>query len=488
MLDKKPTRYEEVAEHIIALIDRGVYKPGDKIPSLRDLSDSLHVSVNTIQEAYWLLEGRRFLEAVPQSGYFVKKRNEPPHLQAPNPATMDPDQVGLCRIYGAFQERGISEEDGCGLGIATLSCSMWPADKLQKCTMDAIRLHQKESMDYQLVPGYAPLREQIAIHGMTGGSRFFPDNIVITSGCQESVYLALASLTSPGDTVAVESPIYFNLLRLMESLHLKVLEIPCSPGEGMHLETLLFALDNYSVKVVLTIANFNNPTGSIMSDVKKEELVRMLSVKQIPLIEDDIYGDLYFGTERPRSCQSFDRDGTVLYCSSFSKTIFPGLRLGWIVPGRYREPVENLKNLINLGSSSLSQVSVTLFLQDGAFARHLKKNRARLKEKVYGLRDSVLRYFPAGTEVTSPEGGMVLWVCMPAFFESRQLYKKAREQNIFIAPGNMFSLQNRYGRYLRLNGGVWTAGTDKKIEMLGHMALKLIEDGDTREPRYGNGP
>jgi DNA-binding transcriptional MocR family regulator len=241
----------------------------------------------------------------------------------------------------------------------------------------------------------------------------------------------------------------------------------------MHLETLAFALDNYDVSAVFTIANFHNPTGSLMSDAKKAELVRMLSAREIPLIEDDVYGDLHFGDDRPRPCKAFDTDGTVLYCSSFSKTISPGLRVGWIEPGRWYSEIESLKMQINLGAASVPQVATTLFLKDGGFARHLRRLRGEVAFRARSLRASVLAHFPEGTTVSDPAGGMVLWVSLPDGVSSRELYRLALDRKIMIAPGHVFSLQNRFESQLRLNAGVWENSTDAKIEILGNLAKSL---------------
>jgi DNA-binding transcriptional MocR family regulator len=474
--ESKPlARYEDVAARIVDLIESGAYKAGEKIPSLRELADSLKLSVNTVRDAYALLEEQRYIQASPQSGYYVIPRVAALSctLSGPDPVKMDPQRVSLCRVYSAFLDRG-SAADACGLGIATLSADMWPTEKMQKCAVDAVRFHDKEFVEYMMAPGYAPLREQLAIQGLSGGSRLSPDRLIVTSGCQESMYLALACLTSPGDTVAVESPIYFNLLKMMESLRLNVLEIPCSADDGMHLETLRFALDHYSIAAVLTIANFHNPTGSLMPDAKKEELVRLLSKKGIPLIEDDIYGELSFGSERPRTCQSFDTDGTVLYCSSISKTISPGMRIGWIEPGRWYDAIENMKNLVNLGTSSIPQIATAIFLQDGAYVRHIRRLRLQLKEKMAALRSSVLEHFPEGTRATDPEGGMVLWVSLPEKIKALELYRLAMESGIVIAPGPLFSLQDRFTSDIRLNAGIWSPSTNEKIQLVGSLARSLL--------------
>jgi DNA-binding transcriptional MocR family regulator len=357
---------------------------------------------------------------------------------------------------------------------------LWPSERLQRCVTDAVRLHPLDAFDYQMVPGYAPLREQIAIHGLASETRMRPDRIIVTCGCQESIYLALEALTSPGDTVAVESPVYFSVLDILARFRLKVLEIPCTPPDGMHLETLAFALDHYTVSAVLTIANFHNPTGCLMPDGKKKELVRMLAARGVPLIEDDVYGDLSYGEdgglrgrERPRSCKSFDSAGNVLYCSSFSKTVSPGLRVGWIEAGKAHDRVEQAKSLINLGASSLAQVSASLFLKDGNFPRYLRQLRLRLAANMRDLRESVLRYFPEGTTVSDPSGGLVVWVEMPGNTSSMDLYRKALERNIMIAPGRVFSLCSRFENRFRLNAGVWEPVTDAVIRELAGIADSL---------------
>ena len=470
------TQYEDLARRMIELIASGAYKRGERLPSIRDLAADFRVSVNTVRDAYSLLERGRYVEAVPQRGYFVSNRETVAPIQAQDPSAMNPGSFSICSIYNALQNGGTVDEDASGLAIATLSRRLWPTERLQKHAVDAVRLRPADSLDYQMSPGYALLREQIAIHGLTSGTRLLPENIVVTSGCQEALYIALSTVVSPGDTVAIESPVYFNLLDMLARLGVRILEIPCSPEEGMSLEALSFALDQYAVSAVLTIANFNNPTGSCMPEAKKAALVSLLSARGIPLIEDDVYGDLHFGadgSDRPITCKSFDRDGTVLYCSSFSKTLSPGLRIGWIEPGRWRVGVEKLKTLMNLGASSLAQVTVALYLQEGGFPRHLRKLRSTLADSVASMRASVLDHFPEGTTVTDPPGGLVLWVTLPEGASSMELYRRALARKIMIAPGRVFSLRDRFESCFRLNAGVWEPGTDAKIRELGLLARGL---------------
>ncbi len=484
MEDKRPARYEDLACRIAELIRSGSYKPGDRLPSIRELAATFCVSVNTVREAYALLEKDRFVEAVSYRGYFVADREHVAPPTVPNPASMNPELFSLCSIYSTLRKYSPETEDAGGLAIATASSRLWPVERLQKHAVDAVRLHPDVAFDYQMSPGYEPLREQIAILGLSSKTRMSADRVIVTSGCQESIYLALAATVAPGETVAVETPVYFNLLDMLSQFRAKVLEIPCAGEGGMHLETLEFALDHHRVSAVLTIANFNNPTGSVMSDERKERLVGMLSRRGIPLIEDDIYGDIHYGgaegADRPRTCKSFDRDGTVLYCSSLSKTLSPGLRVGWIEAGRWHDQAERLKTLVNLGASSLSQVTAALFLQEGSFPRHVRRLRAIVGENMDALRRSVREYFPEGTTMTDPSGGFVLWVSLPRGASSMELYRRALERNVLIAPGRVFSLEDRYNSSLRLNAGVWESSTDGKIRLLGSLAREIAEETPSR--------
>lgn len=484
MESKRIARYEILADRLAELIASGAYRRGARLPSIRELARDFGVSVNTARDAYALLERRRYVEAFPQRGYFVADRETVAPVSVPDPTAMNPERFSICSIYGASQKTGDFEEDSSGLAIATLSRRLWPVERLQRHAVDAARIFPVDSFDYQMSPGYPLLREQIAIHGLASGTRLIPENLVVTSGCQEALYLALSAVASPGAAVAIESPVYFNLIDMLGSLGLRILEIPTSEESGMSLAALEFVLDEYRVAAVLTIANFNNPIGSCMSDEGKASLVRLCASRGIPLIEDDVYGDLNFetrGVERPRTCKSFDRDGGVLYCSSFSKTLSPGLRVGWIEAGRWRAQVEKRKTIVNIGASSIAEVTAALYLREGGFSRHLRRLRSALADNVSALRASILEHFPEGTTVTDPRGGMVLWIGLPDGVSSMELYRLALARKIMIAPGRVFSLRDRFESRFRLNAGVWEPGTGEKIRELGALARTLPVMG-RREP------
>ena len=295
---------------------------------------------------------------------------------------------------------------------------------------------------------------------------------MITSGCIEALNICLRAVTSRGDIVAVESPTYFGILSILESLGLRVLEIATDPREGVDLGALQTALRKYRVSACLFMTNFHNPLGSCMPEGKKKELVNLLAKKEIPLIEDDIYGDLPFGLRRPPAAKSFDRKGLVLWCSSFSKILSPGYRIGWTAPGRFQKQVERLKFVSSMGTGTLPQLVIAEFLEHSSYDRYLRKIRGAYQSQVQRVAQAVGKYFPEGTRVTRPEGGFVLWVELPRNVDSVDLYERAREKNISIAPGPIFSSKNKYRNFLRLNCGLmWSEKLDHALLTLGRLAV-----------------
>jgi DNA-binding transcriptional MocR family regulator len=327
---------------------------------------------------------------------------------------------------------------------------------------------------YSTAAGVEELRVQIARRALSAGCPLTPDEILTTSGGQEAISLCLHAFCKPGDTVALESPCYYGFLQAMEAMGIKGLEIPAHPSDGMSLEALELALRSHDIKAVLAIPNFNNPLGSCMPTPRKKALVAMLAKRNIPLLEDDIYGDLHFGDARPPTCKSFDKTGNVILCDSFSKTLSPGLRVGWMAPGRHIEQLRYHKLVSNLASPALPQLAVADFLANGGYECHLRKLRRTLARQIHDLGDAVLRHFPDGTKISRPKGGYVLWVQMPEPIDSLALYARAIEKNITIAPGPLFSTKGLYKNFVRLNATFFEPQTEDAIRTLGHLAAALI--------------
>jgi DNA-binding transcriptional MocR family regulator len=462
--------YRSIADRILALIDSGTYKPGERLPSIRNLSRQMKVSINTVKTAYDLLELDRLVAPRPQSGYYVRPRLPEVPAEAsirletlvPKPATIDE--------IAAQVHMDIDRPDMIQLGAAPPAAEALPSARLARLLAREVQAHPAESVQYQMPPGALRLREQIARRMVESGCVVSPSEIVITAGCQEAVTLALQALCAPGDTVAVESPTYFSFIRQLERLRLNGIEIPVTPSEGISLEALQYAIEHQKVSACLVTPNFSNPIGSVMPDEHKRRLVQLLEQHGVPLIEDDIYGDLSHGSERARAAKAFDENGAVILCSSFSKTLCPGYRIGWMVPGVYQQRIQQLKLTLSVATSAPPQLAVAAYLESGAYGRHLRRIRQLYAGNLAAVSEAVGSCFPAGTRVTRPRGGYVLWVEVPPPFDSLRLHEEARQLGISVAPGSIFSLTGKFRNALRLNAATWSPAVAGAVETLGELA------------------
>jgi DNA-binding transcriptional MocR family regulator len=468
----RPTLYGGLAETIVSLIASGTFREGQRIPSIRTMSRQHGVSVNTVREAYWVLETQRILESRPQSGYFVKRRA--PAVPTPSPASGlalgDPHEVLPCAIREewpqALQERPYR---GLDLVRATPDPGLLPTKRLNAFLGAVSREAGPATMDYDQRKGLPELREQIARISLEAGIRLAPDDFLVTGGCIAAIILAVEVLCRPGDTVALESPGYSEFFRLFKTKGIRVLEIPTSPEEGMSLEVLEWALDQHDIKAVLSIPTFNNPVGFSMPEARKRALVDLLTRRSVPLIEDDAYGDLSFLEKRPPACKAFDTAGMVIYCSSISKTVSPGYRVGWLAGGRWHDALVQQKSLSSMGTAVPTQMAVARFLAEGNFARHLRTLRRALADQTGALAAVVAETFPDGTRITRPLGGVFLWVELPEPIDTEALYPRAVAEGIFYRPGVVFSGSGKFLGSMRLGTGTWNPELERSVRRLGQL-------------------
>jgi DNA-binding transcriptional MocR family regulator len=435
----------------------------------------MKVSISTVLKAYFHLENQGIIEARPQSGYYV--RHQFPKVSAEpeiSPSSAVPTHVSVNDLVMMIM-RDARNPDLVPLGVATPNPENLPVDKLNRILSSISRRYKHQGVSYDFPPGCEKLRVQLAQRAMTAGCSLTPDQIVVTSGCLEAVMLSLRAVCRPGDTVAIESPIFYNLLQVIEMLDLKALEIPTHPQTGISLSALRYAIEHNPVHACLVISNFNNPFGSCMPDDKKKELVRILAGHDIPLIENDVYGDLGFSYDRPRVAKRYDKKGLVILCSSFSKTLAPGYRVGWVVPGRFQEKIERLKAVSNIATATLPQLAIAEFLANGGYDQYLRKIRGIYGRQTSLMAQAVKRHFPKGTEVNNPSGGFVLWVEMPECIDSIKLYEQALKKGITIAPGLIFSASRKYRNYIRLNAAYWSERIEKSLAVIGGLASALQE-------------
>jgi len=480
MTPKGQTLYETIAENIESQIRRGILQTGEKIVSLRRQSQLFKVSVNTILQAYLLLERRGLIESRPQSGFFVARpvvteevRPETEVQGTPAPVLI-PDLVS--RLY-----EGAADEKSIQLGAGCLSPELYPNEALARLTRSLLRPSPEINARYEFSPGHPALRQQIAKRLARTGHKISAAEVVITNGALEALSLSLRVLLKPGDTVLIESPSYFGVLQAIAGLGYKVIEVPAQARTGVDPDEIKRLLSRYKIKAAVLTPNFNNPLGSLMPEAHKRELVRIFSRHGVPVIEDDIYGDLDFSGLRPKLLRAYDEEGLVLSCSSFSKTLSPGARIGWALPGPYGKEFCRLQLSSTSGANRLQQLVISEFLASGAYERHLRKLRPVLQAQIHKLTHSVLKHFPEETRLTQPQGGFMLWLELPKKFDSVKFSHLATAKKIGVAPGVIFSANGQYRNYVRLNGGrLWGPEVDAAVKTLGTLAKTLLGTKDGR--------
>lgn len=464
--------YEDVSQLISSMIDNGTLGPGDKVPSLRKMSKQLNVSIATVTQAYLKLEEQGVVNSRPQSGFYVSSRSnsvKTPTLPSPlNNARKLRLGTSIPSILRDSRQPGV-----VSLGIANPSASYLPTKALGR-TIKRISSEQPDAIVcYAPSAGHEELRKQIALRFAVAGNPISHDEIIITNGATEALMISLQSVAKAGDVVAVATPSYFSTLQLIENLGILLVEIESDVNTGMSLVSLEGALQRHEIKAVIASCNFANPTGSLMPEENKKRLVHMTAKRNIPIIEDDVYGELYFGAYKPGSCKVYDKKGLVLHCNSVSKTLAPGFRVGWVVAGQFTDTVLKKKQLSSLSVASLQQLVLADFFNKGQYDRVLNRTRRIYKQQVEAMRHAVACDFPPGTRISSPKGGFTLWVQLPRGLNTFDVYSRAIEQGVSVTPGPLFSATGKYTNYLRICAGiVWSSETRMAIRNLG----KLISD------------
>ncbi|KHK50130.1 hypothetical protein PI87_23885 [Ralstonia sp. A12] len=468
------TRYLEIAEDIANLIADGSLRPGDPLPSVRLAAEQRKVSKGTVVQAYSVLEANRLIEAKPQSGFYVRAHG-PGTAQLPRNSLTRPKVVRSNTPERVRETLGdlVGSRD-TSLGSSFVDPSLFPMQTLSKALSASSRQgnYAKTLVDLQL--GLPSLRRAIAQRYLELGYAVPMDEIVITCGGMEAISLSLQVMTRPGDLVLIDSPMFFSGLQLLKQLGLGALEMPTDPESGLDLGLLDKTLSRHKVAACLLMTNCQNPLGFSMPEAKKRELVQLLSRHDVPLVENDVYAELQFGLHRSRAAKAFDSEGMVLHCGSFTKCLAPGFKIGWVAAGRHREAIANRKFATTLGTSVPPQAAIAHYLLHHAYERHLRGLRKLLQERVNQMSQAISAYFPAGTRLSRPAGGFVLWVEMPEPADSYTLFEQAASRDIAIAPGPIFSAREGYRNCVRLNcSHPWSDALDETLQWLGRSVYDM---------------
>lgn len=466
-MDRDIFRYRKVEQHILEQVEAGILKKGDKLPSLRQLSNRLHVSISTISQAYLELEKKDVIHARERSGFYLSEPDKrlPPPISRPRPS-MVPTFSSRSKLIQTVLE-ALGNPDLLPFGVVCPADEIMPSKTLSRIFASVLRSDPRQALNYSPVHGNAELRRQIAMRAVDAEMSVRPEEILVTTGAMEGISIALRALTRPGDNVLIQSPSYFCFLQLLENCGLRAIEIPSS-ATGIDPQDVRNAIDRFDIKATILVPNFNNPDGSLTSDAAKKEIVEILAERQIPLIEDDVYGDLSFSQQRPATCKSYDQLGNVILCSSFSKTVAPGYRVGWMIPGRYYDKALEIKTTTNICTAAPNQMAIAAFLNEGYYERHLRRLRNALRGQMETLLPSLRRHFPEQTKANMPDGGASIWVELPGHIDAIDFFYSARQAGIGIAPGPIFSTQDKYNNFIRLScNGVWNEEMEAGMRLLG---------------------
>lgn len=464
-------RYEVLAVEIERHIDAGVLRAGDQLPSVRRSCQINRVSPSTVLRAYYLLERKGLIEARPQSGYYVRPRQrsalaEPEMTQPVGASTTLEVSEFIFEILAAVKNPAVAP-----LGSSFASPELYPLKKLGSYLAAAARHLDPHATVTDLPPGNVALRRELARRYLDHGVAVPIEEIVVTNGAMEALNLCLEATTQPGDLVVVESPTFHATLQIVERRGLRVIEIPTHPREGISLAALADALRHHPIKACVLMLNFQHPLGALVPDDNRRILMDLLARHDVPLIEDDTYADLHFDRQAPLPIKSLDRAGQVMHVSSFSKSLAPGYRLGWVAAGRYAQRIQRLKLSASLATTIPVQIALADFLHQGALEPHLRRLRMKLEQQQTSMVRAIERSFPDGTRLACPRGGYFLWVELPRHTDALALHRQALDEGISIAPGPMFSAKREYRHCIRLNYGYpWAPTIEQAVHRLGELA------------------
>jgi DNA-binding transcriptional MocR family regulator len=456
-------KYERLAAEIDLQISQGLIQAGEKIGSIREMSHSKGVGINTVVRAYEILEDRGRIINRPQSGFYALSPRITHELTPSRPRKLVPQRIDNLNLVSLVFESA-QDPETVQFGAACLAPDLYPSKSINKLIRSVVLNHPDVLGRYELPPGNFDFRRQVSRRLEKFGCSIDPSEIFATNGAMDALSLALRVTCRAGDTVLIESPQYFGILQALQQLQLKVVEVPTHPIQGISLHQIEDSLRKFRISAAIFIPNFSNPMGILMSDEKKAALVELLSCHGVPIIEDDVYAELAFQGTRPKPLKAYDRGGGVLTCSSFSKTVSPGLRIGWLATGRYQKQIQSLQLAASMGAGSLAQNVMANYIGSRDHERHLRELQLHCLHQVERFSHTILSKFPENTQTSSPLGGFVLWVELPSKTDSIELYRKALKDGISLSPGPLFSATGRYRNYIRLNcGNHWTPEVESAI-------------------------
>ena len=467
------TRYESLAADFEKAIHDGVLKDGDRLPSIRQAAQTRRLGVSTVRRAYVVLESQGLIDGRPRAGYYVRRPATlpPPTRLVPSRPPPESRIVDVSHLVLASLKT-LQSRHCVPLGSPYPDPELFPWRRVQQHRNEIAKRFNAWNVIDDIPPGHPDMLRQIARRHLDSGLRVNPDEVIVTVGATEAMNLCLQAVAKPGDTIAIESPTYYAMLHSIERMGMRAVEVATHPETGLDVDELRKLLQRQQIDACLVMPNFQNPLGFTMPDEHKKRLVDLANEHDLPIVENGVYNELHFGAQPPSTIKAFDTRGLVLFCGSFSKSLMTGVRIGWTLPGRYRDEVEKLKFLNTLATPGIAQLAIAKYLTRGGWDQHLRRVRRTLSQRRQIMSSAVHRFFPEGTCLSHPEGGYLLWVQLPdGGPDTMRLYQQALDAGINVAPGRIFSNANLYPRCLRLNFSYpWTEKVEEAVRTLGRMA------------------
>lgn len=444
--------YQQLSHKLRVALESGTFQMGQRFPSVRRTAQQHQLSLNTVMAAYRMLEDQGLIEARPQSGFYVKNRL-PRIERAASPlsrqALAQPQNEVLSLIEINFAAQQNPEFTNLSLACPT-DAMFYPKERLRRALTRELRAQPNLLSRYALPPGSFRLRQQIAQRMMSVGVVAEVDDVVISHGCLDAIHMALLSVTKPGDCVGLESPTYFYLIPLLAKLGLKVIEIPTHTKTGLSVEAVELLLEQQKIQAIICMPNLHNPLGCTMPLGAKKRLAQLVNKYEVPLIEDGLYAELQYEATQP-AVQAFDEKGWVIFCSSFTKTLAPDFRIGWVHSPRFCSEIQKNKSLFSVAESELLCETIASYLEEGGYELHLRQLRHKYESNMNAVQALIATHFPAGTQATKPRGGFVFWVELPGEIDTTLLFKAMLKEKICLTPGVLYSPSGRFKKALRFS-------------------------------------
>lgn len=456
-------KYQQLAEQTQRHLEATGHA-GDRLISLRDFASRESVSITTALRVYEELELSGVVESRQRSGYFLKdsavRRVALPTASAEILVARNEKEL----FDGLNSSAWHAHKFAAYFASGTPDTGLAGAREVSRMIRSTAR---RQLQGYGPIAGDAFLRQEIAARSVKNGIEVLAEDLIITSGAQEALFISINVVTQPGDLIAVESPTYHGLINAIKQSGRKMVEIPTDSCGGINLPALSLALAELPVKAIVVSSSAQNPLGCSMGDNSRKALVTLANEHNVVVVEDDAHGDLIYARHRQPSLRALDTQDRVLTCGSFSKTLAPELRIGWLDAAQWRDQAVDFKRAVSQRSGLLVQQAIARHMSEGHYDRHIRLSRDVYAKRARALRKVIAQVFPEGTLISQPSGGFQLWVEMPKHYSSMALAEYALSQDIAISPGKLFSNRGHYGHCVRLCYANYHDDQSASIELLG---------------------